>query len=367
MRKKHPGVLPVPRQHQQSDNVDYFFLEMYQSAAEPLPVATKARDAETALGQLDLDEMDPWLVELSDQQDHAGVLACEEDWDPDRPPVSDAALTVHARDSVVVGLPVRWLNHSNLTELYWVFLATWEVQTGPEGTPATVAAPSRKTFSRRYGEVWKQYLRFRKVSQHTQCNTCFRLQACMGGRGKTEEERLSAAAQLRRHLRDQYLDRCIYWSLRWASRQHDLGVLTVIIDSMDKTKFAWPRLDLKRLPKELEHLQRPRLVLTAALAHGYSTNLFWANETVTHGADAFIEVLMRTVESVWQACRCAGKKFPRHLVVLSDNTVAQAKNSAVTSFLAWMVGSRKFATTNLLFLRVGHTHEDIGLLFLKCE
>ena len=52
--------------------------------------------------------------------------------------------------------------------------------------------------------------------------------------------------------------------------------------------------------------------------------------------------------------------FPRHLVIQSDNTAAQAKNQYVLMFLAVLVSRRLFMTTNLLFLVVGHTHEDIG-------
>ena len=38
--------------------------------------------------------------------------------------------------------------------------------------------------------------------------------------------------------RDQYHDRMLYWNLKWLSRRRDRGVLTIIIDSMDKAKNA---------------------------------------------------------------------------------------------------------------------------------
>lgn len=360
LRKQHAGVLSAPRHHVQADLVDYFFHELYQSAAEPLPTLTAGMDV-----VFDPDaEEDPWLQE----QDAADVQAKADDWNPDKPPVGEAALVVSACDRTVVGMPVRWLNHSNASELYWLFLATWDVQVAHQlraerGLPAVPAsetmAPSMRHFRRRYQEIWRKYLRFRKTSQHAQCTTCFKLQEAMSCRRAAREDRLGAAAALRQHLRDQYLDRCIYWSLRWSSRR-DTGVLTIIIDSMDKAKFAWPRWEYRRQPKELEHLVRPRMVLTAALAHGWTTGLFWSDESMPHGADAFLEVLMRTLDSVLQTCRREGRAFPRHLVVVSDNTVAQAKNSAVTVFLAYLAAHQKFATTNLLFLRVGHTHEDVG-------
>ena len=73
--------------------------------------------------------------------------------------------------------------------------------------------------------------------------------------------------------RDQYHDRMLYWNLRWLSRRRDRGVLTIIIDSMDKAKMAWPQWAFRK-PKAFDHCHRPRLVLTGAIAHGWCTDFF---------------------------------------------------------------------------------------------
>ena len=57
---------------------------------------------------------------------------------------------------------------------------------------------------------------------------------------------------------------------------------------------AWPlrpRWPFGRIPKDMEKLIRPKLVLTAGIAHGWTTGLFLSQENVFHGADAFLEVL----------------------------------------------------------------------------
>lgn len=57
---------------------------------------------------------------------------------------------------------------------------------------------------------------------------------------------------------------------------------------------AWPlrpRWPFGRIPKSLEKLTRPKLVLTAGIAHGWTTGLFLSQDNVSHGADAFLEVL----------------------------------------------------------------------------
>ena len=55
--------------------------------------------------------------------------------------------------------------------------------------------------------------------------------------------------------------------------------------------------------------------------------------------------------------------MPKHLVIQSDNTTAQAKNSLVGQFLAHLVGAGLFDTCALNFLPAGHTREDVDLVF----
>ena len=155
-------------------------------------------------------------------------------------------------------------------------------------------------------QVWKHYLRFRKSSQHAQCNTCFQLRRLIDDKRGDLQSKWKAAQdchievagpashesmcssilfgvlvgqELKAHYRDTYLDRQIYWGLRLASRCQG-EVLTVIIDSMDKAKFAWPRWPFAVRPHAIADLRRPRAVFTAAWAHGYCCNLFMASEQV---------------------------------------------------------------------------------------
>jgi len=55
--------------------------------------------------------------------------------------------------------------------------------------------------------------------------------------------------------------------------------------------------------------------------------------------------------------------MPKHIVIVTDNTVAQAKNGVVALFESWLVSAHKFDTVDHLSLTVGHTHEDIDQLF----
>ena len=72
-----------------------------------------------------------------------------------------------------LGLPMRYIQHQRLSDLYWQFLAEWEVHV--ERNPSEGACPCFNTFSKRYLSHWKHVLVMRKVSQHGQYKLCFDL------------------------------------------------------------------------------------------------------------------------------------------------------------------------------------------------
>ena len=348
-------------------HVDFFFQEYYQSAGEPLPKESKRQSVQALqghTGEADImqevnGKLTPWL-NAGDPLNRGE----DEEYDPDRPIVDVTRMCTLACDGQVVGLPIRYVQHSSLWGIYWQFLAHWDAllsagRLGVTESQRRGAAPSFSTFRRRWQAVWQHYLRFRKRSEHAQCNTCFHFQETMYSKSSSVAEKLDAARHLREHIRVTYLDRQIYWNLRLASRCYQ-DVLVIIIDSMDKTKFAWPRYPWGRRPHELGDLVRPRISFTIAMAHGFCVDIYTAPEELNHGSDAFLEVLCRTITNVRRICQERKIPFPRHLVIQSDNTVAQAKNQYVTMFLAVLVSRRLFMSANLFFLVVGHTHEDIG-------
>lgn len=348
LRRAIPGAAIV-REAPQAERVHEFFLGLYKSAAEPLP-----HEQHIVKGSVDeniaLDER----IRSSGVPEDADAESDDpnEEWDPDASVVPSFAAFLGG----TVGVQKRYLTHNSLTGVYWLMLATME----DDETEQRV--PSMATFHGVWWRTWRHYLGFRKTSQHAECKFCFAYREQMHQRELGAARRMSLAREWRLHLRSAYHDRLIYWWCRYASRQR-MDVLTIIIDSMDKAKFSWPQYPWGRKDKRLEGIRRPRLVVTGVIAHGYCTQLYVADEHLSHGASAFCDVLGRVLEFVWSHCQATGKAFPKHLVVQSDNTTAQAKNTYVTMFLAFLVAKYKFATTNLFFLPVGHTHEDIDQFF----
>ena len=111
-----------------------------------------------------------------------------------------------------------------------------------------------------------------------------------------------------------------------------------------------------------------RIVVTAALCHGWFQDFFLSHENLAMGANGFCEVICRVLDKMFLWSQVSGRKFPRHLCLQADNTVAQAKNHIVGGFLALLVGSGRLASVTLNFLLVGHTHEDVDQVFaLLCR
>ena len=352
-----------PRGTPQLDLCHHFFRQLYTSAAEVLPTAPPHLRGDTE--------------DSSDEQDEL------DGWSPDRPLIDIVGDSVGDLDPSQ--LSVRQLPLFSISDLYWQFQAWYEVYKGGEpeveddpeddaqedalAHPAGAKMPSRKTFSRSWNQSWSKVLRLKFPSEHSCCQTCFELRERTYRTWAPLEQKLHFARLWRDHLRDQYTDRVLYWNLRFLSRTFDSTVLVIIIDSMDRKKAVWPKYDFNRKPHQIEALKpRPRMTVTGGIAHGWCTGIFIAQETMSHGSNAYVEVLCQLLDKVAEICRSQGRRFPVHLVLQADNTVAQTKNQYAAAFCSQMVGMQKFSTVTLNFLMVGHTHEDIDQLFsLICQ
>ena len=357
LRKGSWSVRPydAPKEH----IVNQFFAELYMSAAEHL-----------AEQDLDIGKVDDNIAHdaaLPPDSPVSSEPLPDIPWNPDKCFNTEALM---AAGTDLQNIPVRYLQHGRLSDLWWQFLAWWHSLQGVAQVEQG-DKPSYSTFWRAWHDRWYLVLAFRKSSSHACCTQCFKYMQCLHkGQGSLAAKQ-EAAKNWRTHLREQYHDRLLYWQLRWFSRTHrrqspvssEGGVLTIIIDSMDKSKLVWPQYAFRQ-PKSLDGITRPRMVLTAALAHGWTAEFFLTDDEVTsHGASHFCDVLTKTLERVQEIADREGREMPKHLCIQSDNTTAQAKNSLVGQFLAHLVAAGHFDTCTLNFLQVGHTHEDIDLVF----
>ena len=244
------------------------FLELYQSAAEALPEDDKCAGP-------------------------AGQLACS--WGESCLPDIDTShpLTV-ACVAEVVGLPVRYIQHSQLSDLYWQFWSEWSV-----------------------------------LAKWQACTLCFKFQAKLRSPSLSEGTgRTGLQAPPGRPV----------------SRQVSVLVTAICcaIPVQDHSKFARPRFDLPQdAPRARQRDQ--------AYCHVHWRFGAWLECAVFHGPSAshgrlrlFLEVLAQAVQSVFLACS-PDRPLPENLVVVvADNTVKSAKNQHVLKFLTRLVSLQIF-------------------------
>ena len=343
--------------------VDQFFQEVYLEAAEDLPETLQLGDVDAAIEGGHRDEGSGSARGVFAE---SGILP---EWTPNQCAADVFAQTVGKHNS----LRPRHVQHCHLRDMWWRFTAWCSalpkvVEAGSSLEDSSLTAkfqtPSWSSFWRQWDSRWKRLIRFRKQTQHAQCGICFRCTSFLQRTNATIEEKRKVAHEWRLHLMCQYKDRLIYWHLRFTSRNlREALILTIIIDSMDKTKSSWPQWPF-RLPKQLDNFRRPKLVVTASLAHGFCGCIFVSHDEQTpHGASGFCEVLSRTLDKVSEICAQRRWRFPTQLVVQVDNTTGQAKNSETLVFLSTLVGTGHFVSAVENVLLVGHTHEDVDLLF----
>eukprot|EP00439_Symbiodinium_sp_Y106_P064717 s3991_g10.t1 len=205
--------------------------------------------------------------------------------------------------------------------------------------------------------TWKQNfpnLVFRGKRQHAICSTCTRhrlLISCLDSEAAKARQRLL----YERHLSDQYKDREVYWQARSQSRRREAtDLICVVCDSIDQAKFAWPRAKFL-LSKQFDSFHRPRLHVTACLAHGYLANLFMSHSDVRQCGSTTVEILAHTLSEIKEQGVDIAKK---NIHVQLDNASSTNKNGTVFAFMGacTQLGIVKSFTAS--FLRVGHTHED---------
>ena len=319
--KKATGVNPRPS----TGEVHSYLQSLYDSVAETLPDDLVA-DFNNGNDDLDLDDDDASSLVIT-----SGLSAKDDD--------------VGRQQS-----HVRFLPPGSYYDQFKQYLAL--------GNPS-VSFPT-------FLAIWKQnfgHLLFRGRRQHAICATCTRHRLLI----KT----LPIAARNKqrllyeRHLAAQYEDRRVYWKIRSDSRAHakhaesghcgdDNKTLSLVIDSIDQQKFAWPRARFL-LSKDFSTFNRPRLHCTAVIAHGWGVWIFVAHSDVQMCGSSTVEMLAYVLSELRDA-GCQVHALNVHVQL--DNTSTTNKNNVVFSWMGTCVSLGICRSMTASFLRVGHTHEE---------
>ena len=212
-------------------------------------------------------------------EDDAAELECgEEGSDDSEAEQSNILLQADCEASVTVGHDAkRYLPPGSIFDEYKQYIALGNAQC------------SFKCFLNVWQTHFAGLLGFRGKRQHATCPTCTKhklLLSCMPNAAARSRQRLLYD----RHLADQYRDRQVYWKVRAESRMPDTQTLSIVMDSIDQSKFAWPRGRIFR-SKQFDGFHRPRLHITACIAHGKAALVYVAHSDVSHSGSTTVDML----------------------------------------------------------------------------
>ena len=192
---------------------------------------------------------------------------------------------------------------------------------------------SVKLVSRVWGQHFADKLRIRGTTHHSKCSVCIRHRLIVKRVG-VGPARAAQLAELQKHLRLQYADRCCYWSTRSRSRLESdslesTTVISGILDSMDQAKHCWPRSEAMS-SKDFNSWGRPKMSSTTLILHGYGVVGALSPPQVPTNSSRTVEVLS------FGLTRCVQVGVDWRQVALhlqSDNCAKECKNQTVLRFL----------------------------------
>ena len=133
------------------------------------------------------------------------------------------------------------------------------------------------------------------------------------------------------------------------------------IDAMDKSKWMIPR-DVEN-SKRLSALWRPSLHFVGVLVPGIMEYYGILEADVEGDSDTQQTILSRVLELVAEHLQSRGRKMASRLIIQSDNTSKEGRNSPMLTFASLLVKSNRFAEVSLTMFRVGHTHNRLDQRF----
>ena len=200
-------------------------------------------------------------------------------------------------------------------------------------------------------------MKFRQTSSHATCTECMKHKSVIQALSHHLNARLTQQELYYKHLQNQFADRCTYWQSRSDSRSRP-DCLTVIVDGMDQQKCALPRHPSLRA-KLFDGLQRPRLHLSAAIAHGKFVALFLTESDVPKDANTCIECVCCALNLASKSMVLANTD----VIIQCDNTSRELKNGHFLRLCAALVSNQTVRSMGMACLRTGHSHEDVDQLF----
>ena len=341
----------------QKAKVVTFLEQVYQSQAETLPDLEDdpdAADMTVKRFQLNIGQEE---ISLDPYSEEAGLTGQDQGQDQDQKPLGvkepkTRKVRKHCRSLTInparLNEEVRYLPPGTMLDVYHQMKAS-----DPDCTVSFA----------QFWRVWRQeysHMKFRARSTHAICSVCLRYKFLIKDFGHHLRARAVQQQHYLRHLEDQFKDRCAYWRARASSRLRSSNEVCIIMDGMDQGKFAVPRATHIYRSKELNTLQRPRLHITGAIAHGHFVAFSISNADCPKDSSTMTEMLAHCITLLQQQGVNLSKTS---LVLQTDNTPREFKNNPLLRFLCFLTANRIVDRASLRCLRTGHSHEDVDQVF----
>ncbi len=211
-------------------------------------------------------------------------------------------------------------------------------------------------------EGFRNRLRIRDRSQHARCATCMKHREIIRKLKDNKDARVAQCAQWSKHMDRQFADRRVYYDHRAMSRLgEDLSgqkTLSIILDSMDHSKWAIPRSSVLS-SKTFGNMARPNLDCTGCIVHGHYVCIGFAENHIVKGSDWTIELLTHVLNKLSQTLDLTQYR----LYIQADNCSREAKNNTVCRYLAALCARGRIHSARMHFCASGHSHEDIDQFF----
>jgi hypothetical protein len=90
--------------------------------------------------------------------------------------------------------------------------------------------------------------------------------------------------------------------------------------------------------------------------------VFIADCDFSFNANYTAECLLNSIGFAANFLAKFGRQLPEHVHIQLDNTTSHNKNSYILKMLISMISLKMWTSASMGFLRVGHTHEDVGAI-----
>ncbi|CAJ1415594.1 unnamed protein product, partial [Effrenium voratum] len=241
--------------------VHSYLLQLYQSVAETLPDDARSdSDGEVCAGD-DEDAQTP-LLQL---ETPSGQLL-------------ETARVLQEKGDKPQCWEERFLPPGSMFDQYKQMLAT---------------EPHLSCSFKTFWKIWCQdfpTLKFRKGFRHAVCSVCTKHKMLIKELAHDCRSRQKQRLLYDRHLQSQYEDRKVYWSIRADSRLHKRPII-LIADSIDQSKFCWPRHTVAFQSHQFDAVIRPRLHICGLIMHGWLDILTISHADVHSGGSFTIELV----------------------------------------------------------------------------